>query len=60
MVMVIYHYFEIIWIILVTPNILYNIYNPEKYYPGEIGIIVIQSLININQEKNWVITTKKG
>ena len=26
-VMVIYHYLERIWIILVTPNFLYNIYN---------------------------------
>ena len=28
-VMVIYHYAQRIWIILVTPNILYNIYNHE-------------------------------
>ena len=28
-VMVIYHYVERIWIILVTPNFLYNIYNHE-------------------------------
>ena len=28
-VMVIYHYVEIIWRILVTPNFLYNIYNHE-------------------------------
>ena len=31
----------------------------NKYYPGEIVNIHIQSLINRLQEKNWVITTKK-
>ena len=30
------------------------------YYPGEQVNIHIQSLINIFQENNWVITTKKG
>ena len=30
------------------------------YYPGEPVNIHIQSLIKITQEKNWVITTKKG
>ena len=30
------------------------------YYPGEPVNIHIQSLINIIQENNWVITTKKG
>ena len=30
------------------------------YYPGEPVNIHIQPLINIIQEKNWVITTKKG
>ena len=29
MIMVIYHYIEGIWIILVTSNFLYNIYNRE-------------------------------
>ena len=29
MVMVIYHYVERIWKILLTPNFLYNIYNHE-------------------------------
>ena len=33
-VVVIYHYVERIWIILVNPNFLYNIYDHEKYYPG--------------------------
>ena len=60
MVMVIYYYVEIIWIILVNPNFLYNIYDHEKYYPGEPVNIHIQSLINIIQENNWLITTKKG
>ena len=32
----------------------------KKYYPGETVKIHIQSLINIVQENNWVITTKKG
>ena len=40
-VMVIYHYAEIIWRILVTPNFLYNIYDHEKYYPGELVNIQI-------------------
>ena len=30
------------------------------YYPGEPVNIHIQSLINIIQENNWVVTTKKG
>ena len=34
-VMVIYHYVEIIWIILVDPDFQYKIYDHEKYYPGE-------------------------
>ena len=59
MVMVIYHYTERILRIIVTPNFLYNIYNNEKYYPGEPVNIHIQSLINIIQENNKVITTKK-
>ena len=31
-----------------------------KYYPAEPFHIHIQSLINIMQENNWVITTKMG
>ena len=42
MVMVIYHYVERIWGILVTPNFLYNIYDNEIYYPGEPVNIHIQ------------------
>ena len=58
--MVIYHYVERFWGIIVTPIFLYNIYNHEKYYPGELVNIHIQPLINIIQENNRVITTKKG
>ena len=58
--MIIYHYVEIIWRILVTPDFLYNIYDNEKYYTVEPVNIRMQSLINIIQERNWVITTKKG
>ena len=32
----------------------------NKYHPGEPVNIHIHSIINIIQEKNWVITTKKG
>ena len=32
----------------------------NQYYPGEPVIIHIQSLINIIQKNNRVITTKKG
>ena len=41
-VMAIYHYVEIIWRILVTLNFSHNIYNHEKYYPGEQVNIHIQ------------------
>ena len=60
MLIVIYHYVERIWIILVTPifYITYIIIN--IYYLGEPVNIHIQSVINIIQENNWVITTKKG
>ena len=58
--MVIYDYVEIIWRILVSPDFLYNIYDHEKYYLDEPVNIHIQSLINIIQDINQVITTKKG
>ena len=45
-VMVIYHYAERIWRVLVTPNSLYNIYDHEKYYPGEPVNIYIYTIIN--------------
>ena len=32
----------------------------KRYYPGEQVNLYIQSLINIIQENNWVIDTKKG
>ena len=59
-VMLIYHYVDRIWRTLVTPNfnITYIIINIE--YLGEPFNIHIQSLINILQEYNRVITTKKG
>ena len=50
--MVIYHYIERIWRILVTPNFLYNLYDHEKYYPGELVNIHIQSLMSIIQDNN--------
>ena len=59
-VMVICHYVERIWRVLVTPAFLYNIYNHETYYSDEPVNTHIQSLINIIQEKNWVITRKIG
>ena len=55
-----YHYIERIWRILVTTNFLYNIYDYEKYYPGEPVNIYLKYLMHIIQEKNWVITTKIG
>ena len=59
-VMVIYHYIERIWTILVTLNfcIAYMIMN--KYYPVEPVHIYIQSLMNIMQEKIGKLPTKKG
>ena len=49
--MVMYHYVETIRRIVVTTKFLYNIYNREKYYPGEPFNIHIQTLINIIQDK---------
>ena len=42
------------------PQFLYSISDNKRYYPGEPVNINIQSLINIIQENNWKITTKKG
>ena len=39
---------------------MYNIYDHEKYYLGKPANINVQSIININQEKNLLITIKKG
>ena len=58
--MVIYHYVERIWRVLVTPYFLHNIYDQEIIYPDEPVNIHLQPLINIIQENNWIITTKKG
>ena len=58
--MIIYHYADIIWRIIITPDFLYNIYHNEISYPGETVNIHIQSLINMIEENNCAITTKKG
>ena len=50
--MEIYHYVEIIWIIIVSPNFCITYTIMKKYYPGELVNIHIQSLINIIQENN--------
>ena len=42
MEMVIYRYIEIIGELLLPPNFLYNIYDDQKYYPGEPVYIHIQ------------------
>ena len=60
MVMLIYHYIERIWIILGTPNFCVTYLITNKYYPGQPVNIHIQSIINIIQENNWVVTTKNG
>ena len=46
-ILVIYHYSERIWIFIVTPNFLYNIYDHEKYYPGEPVNIHIRLRMNV-------------
>ena len=58
-VMLIYHYVERIWKNIITPLfcITYTIVN--KYYLVEPVSILIKSLINIIQEINWEVTTKK-
>ena len=58
-IMVNHHYVERIWRNLFIPNFLYNIYDNEKYYPGEPVNIHKQSLIDIIHKNNLVITTKK-
>ena len=59
-VMIIYHYVERIWRFIVTPIFYITYIITNIYYPGEPVNIHIQSLINIIQENNRVITTKKG
>ena len=45
--MIIYHYVEKIWIVLVTPIFLIKYMVTTKCYPGELVNIHIQELINI-------------
>ena len=59
MVMVIYHCFERIWRVLINPDFSSSVYDNENNYPYETVNIHIQPLINMIQEKNWAITTKK-
>ena len=58
-VMVIYHYVERIWRILITPNFCITYIIANKYYPGVPVNIYIQLLINIIQVKKWLFTTQK-
>ena len=58
--MVIYHYVDRIWRVLVNPNICITYTIMNKYYPGEPINIHIKLLINIMLKNNWVITTQKG
>ena len=60
MVIIIYYYVERIVEFSLPPIFLYKIYGREKYYPGESVHIHIQPLLNIIQDTNMVITTKKG
>ena len=60
MLRVIYHYVERIGELSLPPIFLYSIYDNEKYDPGKPFNIHIQLLIIIIQEKNRLITTKKG
>ena len=45
---------------MLPPIFLYSINDNENNYPGEPVNIHIKSLVNIIQESNWVIITKKG
>ena len=58
--MEIYDYVEIIWRILITPNYCITYMIMKKNYSGGPVNIYIKSLINIIQEKSWLITTKNG
>ena len=59
MVMVIYHYIERIGE-LSLPSFFGVVYTiMKKYYPGEPVNIHIKLLINIIQENNWLMITKK-
>ena len=56
----IHHYAENITRILITPIFCITYMTMKKYYPVEPVNIHIQPLMHIIQEKNWIITTKKG
>ena len=58
--MAIFYYRERTRRIIFTIDFLYNIYDHEKYYPYEPVNVNIKSLINIIQDNNRLITTKKG
>ena len=45
---------------LLPPILCITYTTTKKYYLGELVNIHIQSLINIIQDNNWLITTKKG
>ena len=57
--MAIFYYRERTRRIIFTIDFLYNIYDHEKYYPYEPVNVNIKSLINIIQDNNRLITTKK-
>ena len=59
-VMAVYHYLQIIWRILITPNFCMTYMTMNKYYLGEPVNRRIQPCINIIQDNNRVITIKKG
>ena len=60
MVVIIYHYVERIEELFLPLICSYNIYDHQKYDPGKPVNIHIQPLMNIIQENNRVIKTKKS
>ena len=58
--MVIYHYVERVGEFSLSLICSYSMYDHQKYYPGEPVTIHIRSLINMTQEENCLITTKRG
>ena len=60
MVIVIYRYVERIGGFSLPPIFPYNMYNHEKYYPGETFNIHIQSLIILSRRKIGQLPPKKG
>ena len=59
-VMVIYHYIERNWRVLVTPNFCIKYRTINKYFPGEPVNLNTHLLINMIQDSKRYITTKKG